>query len=126
MKPVKCQQCGNKFVPRRSTGVYCSTRCRVSSHRESVKVAAEHIAWMEDPGVIALKAMNDKYTKMIVGLILCAEINNAVERHARLDELIKGNDCLPCGIRTIADWKKSEPKRVSKSRVYDPNSEPRY
>jgi hypothetical protein len=31
--PIPCAHCGEPFLPARSTGRYCSTRCRVAAHR---------------------------------------------------------------------------------------------
>jgi hypothetical protein len=31
--PIACAGCGQAFTPKRSTGRYCSTRCRVAAHR---------------------------------------------------------------------------------------------
>ena len=33
---VTCQQCGKKFQPKRSTARFCTTTCRVKSHRRDV------------------------------------------------------------------------------------------
>ena len=30
---VECAHCGNRFVPKRSTATFCSTKCRVANHR---------------------------------------------------------------------------------------------
>ena len=35
---VKCHQCGEKFQPKRSTGRFCSSACRVKAHRNKVRI----------------------------------------------------------------------------------------
>jgi hypothetical protein len=32
--PRPCEQCGEQFAPKQTTGRYCSPRCRVAAHRE--------------------------------------------------------------------------------------------
>jgi hypothetical protein len=32
-KPVRCAHCKEKFVPQRTTGRFCSAKCRVAAHR---------------------------------------------------------------------------------------------
>ena len=33
-KPIRCEACGERFAPQRSTARFCSARCRVAAHRE--------------------------------------------------------------------------------------------
>jgi hypothetical protein len=32
-KPIRCEACGDRFTPIRSTARFCSTRCRMAAHR---------------------------------------------------------------------------------------------
>ncbi len=40
IKPVMCKQCDQFFLPKRSTAVFCSSKCRLQCHRASKSPAA--------------------------------------------------------------------------------------
>ena len=40
IKPVMCKQCDQFFLPKRSTAVFCSPKCRLQCHRASKSPAA--------------------------------------------------------------------------------------
>lgn len=92
-KPRKCRVCKTVFVPARSTQTVCSPVC---AGAWSKKLAEEKAARAKRE---ERKSMKERAIKLKTRREWIAEAQAAVNKVARLRDLLAGHGCISCGAR---------------------------
>lgn len=93
IKPRKCRQCKAVFTPARSLQAVCSPACAAEHAR---KLAAQKQA---RAAKVERKSLAERKAKLKTRREWIAEAQVAVNRVARLRDLLAGHGCISCGAR---------------------------
>lgn len=97
LKPKRCRHCGNSFQPISSLSKACSVPCAIAlTDRDKAKKLAKAKA-------VERQSMKERAEKIKTRREWIAEAQVAVNKAARLRDILAGRGCISCGARP--DWR---------------------
>lgn len=93
LKPKRCRHCGNSFQPISSMSKACSVPCAMALNDTAKEKAAARVAKAER------KSLAERKAKLKTRREFIAEAQAAVNKVARLRDLLAGYGCISCGAR---------------------------
>jgi hypothetical protein len=93
LKPKRCRHCGNSFQPISSLSKVCSVPCAMALNDAAKKKSAAKALKAER------KSMKERAEKIKTRREWITEAQAAVNKVARLRDLLAGHGCISCGAR---------------------------